>query len=108
MLFQRGFSCASRLGRRLVHRLFYQDVPLSRPVLSHLAEQPERLPQGIRDTPLAMRYLRFLSPLDWTRIPSRALTHTPPIEPLPYAPFLAACLVKVDQHIRSMSRLRQI
>jgi hypothetical protein len=54
-----------------------------------------------------MRYLHFLEPLDWTRIPSRALAHEPPIEPLPYAPFLAACLVKVDQHIRSMSRLRQ-
>jgi hypothetical protein len=80
---------------------------LSRPSLSHLANEPEQLPQWIRDTPLAMRYLRFLGPLDWTRIPSRALAHEPPIEPLPYAPFLAACLVKVDQQIRSMSRLRQ-
>lgn len=95
------------LGRRIVHRLFYQDVPLSRPSLSHLAEEPELLPQWIRDSPLAMRYLRFLAPLEWTRIPSRALAHEPPIAPLPYAPFLAACLVKIDQQIRSMARLRQ-
>lgn len=107
MLFERGLSRASHLGRRVIRRLFYRDVPLSRPSLSHLAEQPEQLPQWIRDAPLAMRYLRFLSPLDWTRIPSRALAHDPPIEPLPYAPFLAACLVKVDQQIRSMARLRQ-
>ncbi len=107
MILTQCVSHVLHLGRRVIRRLFYRDVPLSRPSLSHLAEQQEQLPQWIRDTPLAMRYLRFLAPLDWTRIPSRALTHEPPIEPLPYAPFLAACLVKVDQQIRSMARLRQ-
>ncbi len=107
MILTQCVSHVLHLGRRVIRRLFYRDVPLSRPSLSHLAEQQEQLPQWIRDTPLAMRYLRFLAPLDWTRIPSRALAHEPPIEPLPYAPFLAACLVKVDQQIRSMARLRQ-
>ncbi len=107
MIFTQCLSHVPHLGRRVIRRLFYRDVPVSRPSLSHLAEQPQQLPQWIRDTPLAMRYLRFLGGLDWTRIPSRALVHVPPIEPLPYAPFLAACLVKVDQQIRSMARLRQ-
>jgi hypothetical protein len=107
MLFNPCSFQSPHLGRRVIRRLFYRDVSLSRPLLSLLAEHPEQLPQWIRDTPLAMRYLYFLGPLDWMRIPSRALAHDPPIAPLPYAPFVAACLVKVDQQIRSMARLRQ-
>jgi hypothetical protein len=107
MQFNRYIPHIPHLSRRVIRRLFYRDVPLSRPSLAQLAEEPEQLPRWVRDTPLAMRYLRFLEPLDWTRIPSRALAHDPPIEPLPYEPFLAACLVKVDQQIRSMARLRQ-
>ncbi len=107
MILTHCVSHLPHLGRRILRRLFYRDVSLSRPSLSLLAEHPEHVPQWIRDTPLAMRYLRVLAPLDWTRIPSRALAHEPPIEPLPSPPFLAACLVKIDQHIRSMSRLRQ-
>ncbi len=94
-------------GRRRRHRGFSTDVGRPRPSLSHLAAEPERLPLWVQHDPVAMRYLRFLGPLAWDRVPRRTHTHEPPIAPLPYAPFLAACLVKVDQQIRSMARLRQ-
>jgi hypothetical protein len=54
-----------------------------------------------------MRYIRFLGPLDWEQVPERTFAHQPPLEPLPYAPFLAACLVKIDQQMPSMAQLRR-
>jgi hypothetical protein len=97
---------------RLIHRerrmlKFYTDVGLHRPPLSHLAAEPEQLPLWVQHSPVAMRYLRFLGPLAWERVPGRDRIQPPPIAPLPYTPFLAACLVKVDQQIRSMARLRE-
>lgn len=97
----------SSQGRRLFNRLLYTNIGLQRPSLTHLAAEPERLPLWVQHSPIAMRYLYFLAPLAWERVPSRALAHEPPIAPLPYAPFLAACLVKIDQQLRSMARLRQ-
>jgi hypothetical protein len=94
-------------GRRMFHRLPYTDVGLRRPSIPHLAADPERVPLWVQHSPVAMRYLRFLAPLAWERVPNRAFAHEPPLAPLPYAPFLAACLVKVDQQIRSMARLRE-
>lgn len=101
------FSRFRSLGCQLVHRLFYADVGLRPHSLAHLAAEPERLPLWVQHSPLAMRYLRFLAPLAWEQVPGRTLAHQPPIAPMPDAPFLAACLVKVDQQIRSMARLRQ-
>lgn len=94
-------------GRRMFHRLLYQDVGLHRPSIPHLAADPARVPLWVQHSPVAMRYLRFLAPLAWDHLPSRAFAHEPPLAPLPYAPFLAAGLVKVDQQIRSMARLRE-
>ncbi len=54
-----------------------------------------------------MRYLRFLGPLDWDRFPERDLERNWGMPTVPYAPFAAACLVKVDQQLRYMSTLRQ-
>jgi hypothetical protein len=93
-------------GRRRLHRLLYTDVTLHRPPLSHLAAEPEHVPLVVQHCPVARRYLGFLGPLAWDRVPIRDRTQPPPIAPLPYTPFLAACLVKVDQQIRSMARLR--
>ena len=94
-------------GQRTLQRLLNKDVCLTRPNLSHLAQKPDQLPFFVKESAVAMRYLRFLGPLDWDRFPSRALKRQPMIEPLPYAPFVAACLVKVDQQISYMSQLRK-
>jgi hypothetical protein len=79
----------------------------SRPPLSVLATEPQRLPRWVRRDPVAQRYLRLLGPLAWDRVPPREFRHAPPLTPIPYAPFVAACLVKVDQQIPSMTRLRE-
>jgi hypothetical protein len=103
-------ALSSRLkqtGQRTLQRLLYKDVSLCRPNLAHLVQQPDRLPLFVKDSAVAMRYLRFLGPLDWDRFPARLLKQQPLIAPLPYAPFVAACLVKVDQQISDMSQLRK-
>jgi hypothetical protein len=101
------FSRLSLRGRRIFQRLFYTDVALQRPLLSPLNTDPEQLPLWVQHSPIAMRYLRFLGDLDWDNLPKRPLPKQPLMTPLPYAPFLAACLVKVDQQICSMTRLRE-
>jgi hypothetical protein len=100
-------SRLSLRGRRRAQRLFYTDVELQRPLLSHLNAAPEHLPLWVQHSPIAMRYLRFLGPLAWDDVPRRPLPKQPLMTPLPYGPFLAACLVKVDQQIGSMARLRE-
>jgi hypothetical protein len=91
----------------MLQMLLYADVELQRPPLSHLSAAPEQLPLWVQHSPIAMRYLRFLGPLAWDRVPRRPLPKQPLMAPLPYVPFLAACLVKVDQQICSMARLRE-
>lgn len=54
-----------------------------------------------------MRYLRFLGPLAWHRFPERDLLRNWGKATVPYAPFAAACLVKLDQGITYMSKLHE-
>lgn len=94
-------------GRRMLQPLLYADLKQQRPSLSQLNAAPEHLPLWVRHSPIAIRYLRFLGSLDWDSLPRRPLSKQPLIAPLPYGPFLAACLVKVDQKIGSMACLRE-
>ena len=73
----------------------------------YLALPEKKLPRAIRRSPTAMRYWRLLSPLDWQRLPTRPTSphHYQPT--IPYTAFLAANLVKLDQQLVSMGRLRQ-
>ncbi len=92
-------------GCRLFHRGSRQgDTP--HPSLSCAAADPSLLPRWVRRDPVAVRYLRFLGPLTWDAVPPRLPAPHPLIAPLPYASFIAACLVKIDQQISSMARLR--
>lgn len=68
---------------------------------------PEQLPQWVRDSPVAQRYLALLGPLDWDHFPERSLQMVSATPPVPYAAFTAAYLVKLDQHLVSMAALRQ-
>ncbi len=82
-------------------------LPLRRPDLHHLALNPADLPSFVRQSSIAMRYLRLLGPLAWQRFPERDLETEWGIPTLPYAPFVAACLIKLDQQLAYMSNLRQ-
>jgi hypothetical protein len=76
-----------------------------RPDLHTLAAQAAFLPALVRHSPVALRSLDLLGPLAWDRFPERNLTWQP--WPVPYRALAAACLIKLDQQIGSMGRLRQ-
>jgi hypothetical protein len=82
------------------------ELPFARD-LHILAEQQSALPRFVRQDALAMRYLHLLGPLAWPQFPERDLRVHCGRAPIPYAPFAAACLVKVDQGLGSMGDLRR-
>lgn len=69
-------------------------------------QHPRQLPRFVREDPVATRYLQFLQPLDWQRFPERDLQQYRFCPPVPYAPFAVACLVKLQETLPYMSRLR--
>lgn len=83
--------------------------PVIRRNLAALAQlEEEKLPEFVRVSDVATRYLRLLGSLDWGNLPERAdLRFDPDIQALPYAPFVAACLVKVDMHLPYLADLHQ-
>ena len=54
-----------------------------------------------------MRYLRLLGPLHWGNFPQRELQTNWGTPITPYTPFVAAYLVKLEQHMTYLSHLRQ-
>lgn len=74
--------------------------------LYDLAQNPELLPSFVRHSPVAMRYLELLSPLAWDRFPERDLALACHMRPVPYAAFVAACLIKIDHKLATMGDLR--
>ena len=78
----------------------------ARPSLHQLAHRPADLPRFVQESAIAMRYLRLLGPLDWTRFPERDLNTPWTISPVPFAPFVAACLVKLNEQHVYMPQLR--
>ncbi len=75
--------------------------------LHTLALHGHHLPSFVRHSPVAMRYLELLGPLAWDRFPERDLSLGGHMRPVPYAAFAAACLIKVDQQLRTMGALRR-
>jgi hypothetical protein len=64
--------------------------------LHQLAQLPRAaLPRFVRECPVALRYLDLLGPLDWGHFPERDLHAYRYCPPVPYAPFVAAGLVKL-------------
>lgn len=82
-------------------------APGMRPTLCQLAADPNALPRFVRESPVAMRYLHLFAPLAWDRFPERNLDEPRGVPPVPYAPFVTACLIKLDQGHTYMSQLRQ-
>jgi len=78
-----------------------------RPSWQELVHNPASLPAFVRNSPVAMRYLHLLAPLAWDRFPERNLQQYRGVPPVPHTPFAAACLVKLDQGLDYVSRLRE-
>ena len=68
--------------------------------------EPQAMPRYVHESPVAMHYLDLLGPLNWTSFPERDLETNWHVAAMPYAPFVAACLVKLDQQLLYMSHLR--
>jgi hypothetical protein len=66
------------------------------------------LPRFVRRSPLAVRTYRLLSPINWSTLPERKLTRNYGQPAVPYAAFVAACLVKIDQRLVYLSDLRRL
>jgi hypothetical protein len=77
------------------------------PELHWLTQHPGHLPRFVRESAVAMRYLRLLGALDWGNFPERDLETDWGTPCVPYAPFAAACLVKLDQRLVYVSHLRR-
>jgi hypothetical protein len=54
-----------------------------------------------------MRYYHLLKPLRWRLFPERDLHQYRYCPPVPYAPFAAACLVKLEEPIPTSAKLRR-
>ena len=65
------------------------------------------LPSFVKESAVAMRYLHLLGPLAWEHFPERDLATPWNIPACPYQPFIAACLVKLDQQLPYMAHLRR-
>jgi hypothetical protein len=87
-------------------RMRFRRKCTSRPDLHELAQRSADLPRFVQESDVAMRYLRLLGPLDWTRFPERDLDTPWTIPPVPFAPFVAACLVKLNEQHVYMAQLR--
>jgi len=66
-----------------------------------------QLPRWVRNSATAMRYWHLLSPLHWGQFPERDLSVYRFCPPVPYAPFCAACLVKLEEQLPSFAKLRR-
>jgi hypothetical protein len=76
------------------------------PDLHTLWLAPQRLPDFVQESPVAMRYLELLGPLAWDRFPERNLQRNWGQATVPLSAFAGACLIKIDQQIGSLARLR--
>jgi len=74
--------------------------------LHPLAQNPNLLPRFVRESPVAIKYLHLLGPLDWSHFPERDLETNWGQPTVPFTSFIAACLIKLDQRLVYMAHLR--
>jgi hypothetical protein len=83
-------------------------VPLERPSISQLAQPDVVLPRFVAECDVARRYLDLLAILDWDNFPERDPNRPwPGPKPVPRACFVASYLVKLEEPIRYMPKLRK-
>jgi hypothetical protein len=67
---------------------------------------PQFLPHCVSASPTIMRCLELLSPLDWVHFPERNLQLHRRYRAIPYATLAAMELVRLNEALPSMERLR--
>jgi hypothetical protein len=89
----------------LFWRLTHSDrLPPAR-LLNDWIQARQNLPRFVHYSATAMKYLDFLSPLAWDKLPQRPPPPHAQQPAISYAAFTAACLIKLDQQLVSMSGL---
>ncbi len=91
----------------LPDELLPQKKAENKPNLHTYWRQPQALPAFVTASATVMRCLEVLRPLHWAKFPERNLRETRGTPAVPYAPFVAACLIKLDLGLAYMSQLRQ-
>ena len=92
----------------LSHRAVSGQRKGARAALAHPLDRPVcLLPRFVRRSALAVRIYRLLSLIDWAALPERNLSRSYGQLAVPYAAFVAAYLVKIDQRLVYMSDLRR-
>ena len=104
------FSASAWLNRFQASWLWkpFSRSPTVRSNLTTLARVPiHQLPDFVRASEVALKYLRLLGILDWSHFPDRPdQRFRPDCPPLSHAPVVAAYLVKLDQHLAYVADLR--
>ena len=93
-----------QIGQPVLRALGRSPTAIPQRSLTYWAQHPAQLPDFVRHSTVAMHYVHLLSVLDWTRFPERNLQTRWTHAPVPYAPFVAACLVKLDRQLPHMSQ----
>jgi len=79
----------------------------NKPNLHTFWQHPERLPACVTASPTAMRCLELLGPLNWAGFPERDLQRNWGQTTIPYATLAAAELVRLNESLPSLGRLRR-
>jgi len=98
-----GKPIVSRFSR-LAGRLRPKNV--RRPDLHTAWHLHSGLPEFVTSSPAAQRYLDLLGPLGWHRLPERNLMRNWSQPAIPYAAFIAAYLIKLNEGQKSLADLR--
>ena len=78
------------------------------PGLAQIKDWPlHQLPPMVQQCPLSMKYIQMLGQLDWENLPWRPRVAQPGPYPETPIPYIAALLVKEEQQIQGMEKLRQ-
>ena len=101
------FGRLKQVGQHALPALTRASWSQERPSLQDWAEHPGCLPHFVQQSPVAMRYLQLLGPLAWDQLPERDVYPLWVPQPISYAAFTAACLVKLDRQLVSMGGLRR-
>lgn len=86
-----------RLNSSLLLNIAENRLPLSIPA--------SELPSEVRQCATTMRYHQLLASIAWHNFPERDLALACPQSPIPYRPFAAACLVKLNENKTYTSQL---
>jgi hypothetical protein len=83
-------------------------TPEKQPDLRTLWQYPEHLPRCVTASPTIMRCFELLAPLDWGHFPERNLQRNWGQFTTPYAALAAAELIRLNETLPSMGRLRRL